>query len=189
MLLSQPKIPEVGSEFPTVESLKEAAQQGAKVAGFAFSVLSSKMLCSRKEHGTEDIVNKYNKIRNALNKGSNNNTTMQLLQKLEECNYIVCHLLSIDVIFGNAKSLNTYQIAMAWVENEKEHTYEWFLNTLKEVGYNAYFCSLEIFVSNRSQALQNAANKKKDSEYWMHINTKNYPHMGVQLNTMSRKKL
>ncbi|RIB20605.1 hypothetical protein C2G38_2178854 [Gigaspora rosea] len=48
MLLSQPKIPEVGSEFLTVESLKEAAQQGAKVAGFAFSVSLSKLSHSKK---------------------------------------------------------------------------------------------------------------------------------------------
>ncbi|CAG8580311.1 2958_t:CDS:2 [Gigaspora margarita] len=132
-------------------------------------------------------------------KSSNNDTTMQLLQKLEEHNYIVHHLLSIDgyirnlfftyieaahytticsevlivdMIYklilinavgvsdiGNAKSLDTYQIAIAWVENEKEHTYKWFLNTLKEVIYDAYFCSLEVFVLDRSQALQNAANK------------------------------
>ncbi|CAG8525863.1 11929_t:CDS:2, partial [Gigaspora margarita] len=313
---SQPKIPEVGSEFPTVESLKEAAQQGAKAAGFAFSVSSSKLSRSEKgghvpyillqcimggeyrnnhkitdetrkrikstkrqncpvtlyaalnendgvwvvqsyknqhnhellppsqvhclhqhrqlnaeqkelvhimlksgasvqsvadavqwKHGTvytKDIVNECARIRNALNEGSNNDTTMQLLQKLEERNYIVRHLLLVDgymrnLFFthieaarhtavcsevlivdatyktnlyklplinavgvsniGNAKSLNTYQIAMAWVENEKEYTYEWFLNTLKEVIYNAYFCSPEVFVSDKSQALRNAANK------------------------------
>ncbi|CAG8704160.1 2345_t:CDS:2, partial [Racocetra fulgida] len=43
MSQSQPQIPEVGDEFPTAENFKEVAQQGAKAAGFAFSVSSSKM--------------------------------------------------------------------------------------------------------------------------------------------------
>ncbi|CAG8584699.1 19475_t:CDS:2 [Racocetra fulgida] len=43
MSQSGPQIPELGSEFLTVEKFKEAAQQGAKAAGFAFSVSSSKM--------------------------------------------------------------------------------------------------------------------------------------------------
>ncbi|CAG8810823.1 10217_t:CDS:1, partial [Cetraspora pellucida] len=33
----------VGDEFPIVESFKEAAQQGAKMASFAYSILLSKM--------------------------------------------------------------------------------------------------------------------------------------------------
>ncbi|CAG8768977.1 5392_t:CDS:1, partial [Cetraspora pellucida] len=48
MLPSQPQVPEIGSKFQTVESFKEAAQQGAKAAGFAFSVSSSKMSCDKK---------------------------------------------------------------------------------------------------------------------------------------------
>ncbi|CAG8659899.1 15352_t:CDS:2 [Gigaspora margarita] len=43
MLSLQPKIPEIGSEFSTVESLKEAVQQGAKAAGFAFRVNNHKI--------------------------------------------------------------------------------------------------------------------------------------------------
>ncbi|CAG8762135.1 4844_t:CDS:2 [Cetraspora pellucida] len=94
----------------------------------------------------KDIVNEHDRIRNALNEGSNNDTTMWLLQMLEECQYIVHHLLSKDAAchaaiclkvlivdatyktnlyklplinsvgvnnIGKAKSLNTYQIAMA----------------------------------------------------------------------------
>ncbi|CAG8732243.1 28528_t:CDS:2 [Dentiscutata erythropus] len=366
MLSSQPKIPEVGSEFSTAESFKEAAQQGAKAAGFAFSVSSSKLSRSEKgghipyillqcvmggeyrnnhkiteetrkrikstkrqncpvtlyavlnenagvwvvrsykkqhnhellppsqvyclhqhrqlnaeqkelvhimlksgasvqsvadavqwKHGTvytKDIVNERDRIRNALNEGSNNDTTMQLLQKLEEHNYILRHLLSKD---GYMRNLFFTHIEAA--SHTAEYTYEWFLNTLKEVIYDAYFCSPEVFVSDRSQALRNAANKvfpeakkmlciwhmlaqnlrtacqkffdsdedydklllsvqkiayaeemnivekafdkvkkaamkskdpsyiqnyleewKKDSECWMHVYTKNYPHMGVQ---------
>ncbi|CAG8461893.1 13889_t:CDS:2 [Cetraspora pellucida] len=48
MLSSQPKIPEIGSEFLTAESFKEAAQQNTKAAGFAFSMLSSKLLYGEK---------------------------------------------------------------------------------------------------------------------------------------------
>ncbi|CAG8585439.1 21057_t:CDS:2, partial [Gigaspora rosea] len=42
--MSQPhlQIPEVGDEFLSEERFKEAAQQGAKAAGFTFSVSSSK---------------------------------------------------------------------------------------------------------------------------------------------------
>ncbi|CAG8811813.1 10466_t:CDS:2, partial [Cetraspora pellucida] len=196
-------------------------------------------------------------IRNALNKGSNNDTTMQLLQMLEECQYVVRHLLSKDgcmknlfftyieaarhaaicpevLIIDATYKTNLYKLPLInSVENEKEYTYEWFLNTLKETVYNAFFCSSEVFVSDKSKALQNVANKffdsdddneklllsiqkvayaekmsivkeafeevkqavmksrdpnyiqnyfeewKKDSEYWMHVYTKHYPHIGV----------
>lgn len=53
MLPSQPQVPEIGSKFQTVESFKEAAQQGAKAAGFAFSVSSSKI--SRDEKGGQAL--------------------------------------------------------------------------------------------------------------------------------------
>ncbi|CAG8679847.1 7668_t:CDS:2 [Cetraspora pellucida] len=284
MLPSQSQVPEIGSKFQTVESFKEAAQQGAKAAGFAFSVSSSKMSHNKKggqasyiilqytmegeyrnnhniieetrkrikftkhqgcpvalyavldekasvwilnteqkelvhmmlksevpiqsvadavqwKHGTvytKDIVNEHDRIRNALNEGSNNDTTMRLLQILEECQYVVRHLLSkddcmknlffthieavrraaicLEVLIinatyktnlyklslinsvgvnniGKAKSLDIYQITMAW-----------FLNTLKETVYDTFFCSPEVFVSDKSQALRNAANKFFDSD-------------------------
>ncbi|CAG8664616.1 9369_t:CDS:1 [Ambispora gerdemannii] len=414
--MSQPQIPAIGSEFPTVESFKEAAQQGAKAAGFAFSVSSSKMSrvgkvnrtpfvtlqCTmggeyrnnheiteetrkrkkftkrqncpvilravlnedagvwvvqsfktqhnhellfpsqvhclhqhrllnteQKElvhmmlrsgastksiadavhwkHGTvytKDVINERGRIRNALNEGSNHDTTVRLLQMLEERQYVVRHTLSkdghmqnlffthieaarqtaicsevlmVDATYktnlyklplinavgvsniGNAKVLNTYQIAMAWVANEQEYTYEWFLRTLKETIYDTFFCSPEVFVSDRDQALRKAANSvfpeakkmlciwhmlaqnlrtacrkffdsdkdydkflslvqqvayaeemstvekafnevkqaamksrdpnyiqnyleewKKDAKGWMHVHTKNYPHMGIR---------
>ncbi|CAG8744873.1 1174_t:CDS:2, partial [Gigaspora margarita] len=37
MLLSQPKIPEVGSEFSTVKSLKVVVQQNTKATDYAFN--------------------------------------------------------------------------------------------------------------------------------------------------------
>ncbi|CAG8614803.1 14312_t:CDS:2 [Dentiscutata heterogama] len=52
----QPQIPEVGDEFPTVESFKEAAQEGAKAAGFAFSISSSKVSGGRKGGHTSYII-------------------------------------------------------------------------------------------------------------------------------------
>ncbi|CAG8625957.1 3876_t:CDS:2, partial [Dentiscutata heterogama] len=234
MLSLQPKIPEVGSEFSTAESFKEAAQQGAKAAGFAFSVSSSKLSCSEKETKKKIksikcqncpvtlyavlnenagiwVVRSYKKQHNyellpplqvyylyqhqQLNAEQKKLVHIMLksgallLQKLEKRNYILRHLLSKDgymrnLFFthieaashtavcpeelivnanyktnlyklplinavgvsniGNAKSLNMYQIAIAWVENEKKYTYEWFLNTLKDVIYDAYFCSPEV---------------------------------------------
>ncbi|CAG8497552.1 25207_t:CDS:2 [Cetraspora pellucida] len=300
MLPSQPQVPEIGSKFQIVESFKEAAQQGAKAAGFAFSMLLSKI--SRDEKGGQapyiilqccpvalyavldekaihclpqhqqlnteqkelvhmilkNIVNERDRIRNALNEGSNNDTTMWLLQMLEERQYIVCHLLSKDgcmknlffiyieaahcaaicpkvLIVDATYKTNLYKLPLInSVENKKEYIYEWFLNTLKETVYDAFFCLPEVFVSDKSQALRNAANKffdsdddyeklllsiqkvayaeeisiveeafekikqaamknrdfnyiqnyfeewKKDSEYWMYVYTKHYPHMGVQ---------
>ncbi|CAG8797983.1 24617_t:CDS:2, partial [Cetraspora pellucida] len=58
----------------------------------------------------------------------------------------------------NAKALNTFQIIIAWVANEQEHTYNWFLNILKETIYNTFACSPEVFISNSNQVLRKAAN-------------------------------
>ncbi|CAG8812525.1 21135_t:CDS:2, partial [Cetraspora pellucida] len=294
MSQSQSQIPEVGDEFPTAENFKEMAQQGAKAAGFAFSVSSSKMsgggkgghtpfitlqytmggiyrnnhkineetrkrkklskrqncpvvlravlnentrtwvvTSSKSVHNHEllipsqihclpqhrhlnteqkelvhimlkNIINERDRIKNALNEGTNHDTTMCLIKMLEERQYILHHLLTkdghmlnlffthieaarqvaicsemliIDATYkmnlyklplinavgisniGNAKALNTYQIAMAWVANEQEPTYEWFLLTLKETIYNIFFCSPEVFVSDRALALRKAADK------------------------------
>ncbi|CAG8841189.1 26692_t:CDS:2, partial [Gigaspora margarita] len=49
MLQLKLQIPEIGSKFLTVEQFKEAAQQGAKAAGFAFSISSSKLLHVEKD--------------------------------------------------------------------------------------------------------------------------------------------
>ncbi|CAG8662529.1 13122_t:CDS:2, partial [Racocetra fulgida] len=56
MSQSQSQIPKVGDEFLTVESFKEAAQQSAKAAGFAFSVSSSKVSGGGKGGHTPFIV-------------------------------------------------------------------------------------------------------------------------------------
>ncbi|RIB09919.1 hypothetical protein C2G38_2207503 [Gigaspora rosea] len=147
MLPSQPQVPEIGNKFPTIESFKEAAQQGAKAAGFAFktrkkitftkrqncpvalyAVLDEKaevwvvqsyknqynhelLLPSQSvadvvqwKHSTvytKDIVNERNRIKNALNESSNNDTTMWLLWMLEECHYVVRHLLSKEGYMKN----------------------------------------------------------------------------------------
>ncbi|CAG8540275.1 8787_t:CDS:1 [Cetraspora pellucida] len=316
MSQSQPQIPEVGDEFPTAENFKEMAQQGAKAAGFAFSISSSKMsgggkgghtpfitlqctmggiyrnnhkineetrkrkklskrqncpvvlqavlnentrtwivTSSKSVHNhellipsqihclpqhrhlnteqkelvhimlksgtstrstadaihwkqstvyTKDIINERDRIKNALNESTNHDTTMRLIKMLEERQYILRHLLTkdghmlnlfftyieaarqvaicpevliIDATYktnlyklplintigisniGNAKALNTYQIAIAWVANEQEPTYEWFLFTLKETIYDIFFCSPEVFVSDRALALRKATDK------------------------------
>ncbi|CAG8802787.1 10911_t:CDS:2, partial [Gigaspora rosea] len=52
-----PQIPEVGDEFPLVESFKEAAQQDAKAAGFAFSVSLSKV-----SGGGKVVLNENTKV-------------------------------------------------------------------------------------------------------------------------------
>ncbi|CAG8465614.1 2099_t:CDS:2, partial [Dentiscutata heterogama] len=312
----QPQIPEVGDEFPTVESFKEAAQEGAKAAGFAFSVSSSKvssggkgghtpyiiLQCtmeskyrnnhniteetrkrkkltkyqncsvmlqailnedtkvwviksSKTEHNhelllpsqvhclpqhrslsteqkelvhimlkssastqsiadaihwkngtiyTKDIMNKRDRIKNTLNEGTNHDTTVRFLQMLDERQYIVHHVLTkdghmlnlffthneaacqvaicpevlmVDATYktniyklslinavgvsnvGDSKALNTYTIAMAWVLNEQEPTYEWFLLTLKETIYDLFSCSPEVFISDRALAFRKAADK------------------------------
>ncbi|CAG8710287.1 13667_t:CDS:2, partial [Racocetra fulgida] len=50
------QILEIGSEFLTVESFKEAAQQSAKAAGFAFSISSSKVLRDEKGSHTPFVT-------------------------------------------------------------------------------------------------------------------------------------
>ncbi|CAG8612559.1 17979_t:CDS:2, partial [Racocetra fulgida] len=56
MSQSKLQIPKIGSEFPTVEQFKEAAQQGAKALGFAFSTSSSKMSRVEKDGRTPFVT-------------------------------------------------------------------------------------------------------------------------------------
>ncbi|CAG8833285.1 4275_t:CDS:2, partial [Cetraspora pellucida] len=46
----------ISSKFQTVESFEEAAQQGAKATGFAFSMSSSKMSCDEKDGQASYII-------------------------------------------------------------------------------------------------------------------------------------
>ncbi|CAG8522519.1 19154_t:CDS:2 [Dentiscutata erythropus] len=77
MLQPQPQIPEVGDEFPTVESFKEAAQEGAKAAGFAFSVSLSKVFGGEKGGHTPYIILQ-------CTMGVNIEITITSLKKLEK---------------------------------------------------------------------------------------------------------
>ncbi|CAG8577319.1 22376_t:CDS:2, partial [Dentiscutata erythropus] len=277
MLQSQPKIPEIGSEFPTVESFKEAAQEGAKAAGFAFSVSSSKMtrrkkvairlllLCSvqweanieitmklqkkpekesnqqnekagvwvvrssKNQHNhellsesqvhclyqhrilnpeqkeivhmmlksgvpvqsvadtiywkhetvyTKDIVNERDRIKNALNEGSNRDMTMHLIQMLEEL-FVSDRSQALrkaaNIVFPDAKKM-----VCIWhmlVQNLKTACRKFFDN---EDDYNKLLLSIQkVAYAEEMSIVEKAFDKKKDEKCWMNIFTKYYPHMGV----------
>ncbi|KAG9295787.1 hypothetical protein G9A89_009016 [Geosiphon pyriformis] len=215
--MSQPQIPAISSEFLTVESFKEATQQSVKAAGFAFSVSSSKMFHVGKVNRTPfvtlqctmgDIINECGRIRNALNKGSNHDTTpvcssSYIIKRWPYAKFVLytlklcvkwLYLPFINAVgisnIGNAKVLNTYQIAIAWIVNEQEYTYKWFLFTLKETIYDTFFCSPEVFffdsnknydkflllvqqVAKEISTVKKAFNEKKDAKDWDSINAAN----------------
>ncbi|CAG8664125.1 19474_t:CDS:2 [Cetraspora pellucida] len=69
---------------------------------------------------------------------------------------------------GNAKALNTYQIAMAWVANEQEPTYEWFLFILKETIYDIFFVPQKYLFQTGLWPLEKQQTRKffdSDEEY------------------------
>ncbi|CAG8624198.1 449_t:CDS:2 [Cetraspora pellucida] len=54
-------------------------------------------------------------------------------------------------------SLKSFQIAIAWMENECKNLYIWFLTILYNKVYNVYNCLPSVFMSNRDQSLRNAS--------------------------------
>lgn len=60
---------------------------------------------------------------------------------------------------GNSKSLHTFQIGMAWVSNEVEETYTWFLEQLKMVIYDITNTYPEVIMTDKDLALRSAADK------------------------------
>ncbi|CAG8804216.1 32470_t:CDS:2 [Gigaspora margarita] len=130
---------------------------------------------------TKDIVNKCARIRYALNKGSNNDSAQKLLKLFEEsakCMARCSKVLIVDATYktniykfplvsaiginnvSNKKgALASFQIAIAWIEDESEASYTWFLQTLCIEIYNTYGCLLDVFILDRDQALRNASSK------------------------------
>ncbi|CAG8489816.1 9715_t:CDS:2 [Dentiscutata erythropus] len=177
MSQSEPQIPKLGSEFSTVEKFKEAAQQGIKAAGFAFSVSLSKISHVEKDgHApfvtlqcvmgekyrnnyeiteetrkkvykmsklplhwkdviayTKDIINECDRIKNALNKGSNYDTTMRLLKMLEEHQYIIRHQLAKDESMQNLFFTHIEAARQLFDSNEN---YNEFLLSVQKVAYS-----------------------------------------------------
>lgn len=71
--------------------------------------------------------------------------------------YPLVSAIGINNISNEKGVLASYQIAMAWIEDESEASYIWFLQTLRSNIYDAYNCLPEVFMSDRDQALRNAA--------------------------------
>ncbi|CAG8800586.1 40591_t:CDS:2 [Gigaspora margarita] len=232
-------IPNVNNEFSTLEALEKAAQAAAKVQGFAFSRCSSNLdgnnskspyiilqytkggnwrnnwsITSKSlDNGgivlPKNVVNKWARIRYALNEGSNADSAQKLLCLCQQCDYMIkllktpdghlTHLffshieaakhttkyyevlivdatyktnvykfplvsaVSISNITNEKGSLKTFQIAIAWMENENEDSYKWFLISLRKKVYDAYNCLPCVFMSDRDQALRNAS--RNDDDY------------------------
>ncbi|CAG8826309.1 39282_t:CDS:2, partial [Gigaspora margarita] len=161
---------------------------------------------------SKDIINERARIKFALNKGPNNNSTQGFLKLLEKRDYMVVPLKTIkkylihlffshikaakcvakcsevlvmDSIYktniykyllvsaiginniGNERgSLVSYQITMAWIKNKSKASYTWFLKTLQSKIYDAYSCLLNVFMSDRDQALRNASSKLIFEHIW-----------------------
>ncbi|CAG8670583.1 1937_t:CDS:2 [Dentiscutata erythropus] len=274
MSQSQPQILEVGDEFLTAENFKEVAQQGAKAAGFAFSVSSSKIsgggkgghtpfitlqctiggtyrnnhkineetrkrkklskrqncpvvlraalnentrtwvvTSSKSVHNhellipsqihclpqhrhlnteqkelvhimlksgastrsiadaiywkqstvyTKDIINECDRIKNALNEGTNYDTTMRLIKMLEKRQYILCHLLTKDghmlnLFFTHIEAARQVAICPEVLIIDtiyKTNLYK--LPLINAVGIS----NIEVFGLDRALALRKAADKK-----------------------------
>ncbi|CAG8640620.1 12224_t:CDS:2, partial [Dentiscutata heterogama] len=275
MLPLQPKISEISSEFPIVKSFKKAAQEGAKVAGFAFSVSSSKMTCSKKDNlkstkcqncpvtlyavldkkaeawvvqssknqhnhklllqsqvhclyqhqilnpeqketvytmiksgasvqsvadaiywkhstvYTKDIVNKRDRIKNALNKGSNHGSIRNLFFTHIESAYqtAICpEVLIVDatsqalrkaanIVFPEAKKI--VHIWHMLAQNLRTMCRKFFNN---EDDYNKLLLSIQkVAYAEEISIVKKAFDEKKDKECWINVFTKNYLHMGVYL--------
>ncbi|CAG8696578.1 13689_t:CDS:2, partial [Dentiscutata heterogama] len=73
--------------------------------------------------------------------------------------YLLVSAVGINNISNEKGVLAFYQIAMAWIDNESEASYTWFLQTLRTKIYNAYGCLPDVFMSDRDQALRNASSK------------------------------
>ncbi|CAG8756375.1 10498_t:CDS:2, partial [Cetraspora pellucida] len=73
--------------------------------------------------------------------------------------YSLVSVVGINNISNEKGVLATYQIAMAWIEDESEASYTWFLQTLRTKIYDIYGCLPEVFMSDRDQALRNASSK------------------------------
>ncbi|CAG8781003.1 16991_t:CDS:2 [Cetraspora pellucida] len=65
--------------------------------------------------------------------------------------------VGISNIANEKGSLKTFQIVMAWMQNENEDSYKWFLTMLRKKVYDAYDCLPCVFMSDRDQALRNAS--------------------------------
>ncbi|CAG8833035.1 40353_t:CDS:2, partial [Gigaspora margarita] len=73
--------------------------------------------------------------------------------------YPLVSAVGVNNISNEKGALASYQIAMAWMEDESEASYIWFLQTLRTRIYEFYGCIPEVFMSDRDQALRNAASK------------------------------
>ncbi|CAG8802120.1 812_t:CDS:2 [Gigaspora margarita] len=97
---------------------------------------------------SKDIINEHARIRLALNKGYNNDSTQTLLRLFKEHDYMVValktakgyltHLFFSHIEAAKCVAKSLYQIVMAWIEDKSEASYTWFLQTLRKRIYNAY---------------------------------------------------
>ncbi|CAG8768012.1 22310_t:CDS:2, partial [Dentiscutata erythropus] len=115
---------------------------------------------------TKDIINEYDQIKNTLNKGSNNNTTIRLLKMLKECQYIIWHLLSKDKSIQNLFFTHIEAACQVTMCPEvlivdaiyKTNLYKLPLINIVGTIYDAFSCSPEVFVSDKDLVLQKATN-------------------------------
>ncbi|CAG8664862.1 837_t:CDS:2 [Gigaspora margarita] len=113
---------QIGSKFPTVESLKEAAKQDAKVAEGEYRNKYKIADETRKRIKSTKCQNCPVTLYAVLNK--NAGVWIQLNAEQKKLVHMILNSSASVYNIVIAQFFNTYQIAIVWVENEKEHTDE-----------------------------------------------------------------
>ncbi|CAG8563470.1 4980_t:CDS:2 [Cetraspora pellucida] len=155
-------MPKVDAKFETLEAFEDAAKLAAKVNRFAFArkdtavneVIDGGIIC------TKDIINEHACIRYALNEARCPEVLIvDATYKTNIYKFPLVSAIGINNVSNKKEALASFQIAMAWMENESEASYTWFLQTLCTEIYNTYSCLPNIFMSDKDQALRNASSK------------------------------
>ncbi|CAG8693920.1 7903_t:CDS:2 [Dentiscutata erythropus] len=155
----EPIIHKVNNTFESLKALESVANLATKVNKFAFSRIDSNLIECRDK--LPFIILQYikdgewpicvAKCPEALIVDSTYKTNI--------CKYSFVSAISINNISNKKGILVLYQIAIAWIENKSKTLYIWLLQTLYFNIYDAYNCLPNVFISDRDQALQNAAAK------------------------------
>ncbi|CAG8669603.1 768_t:CDS:2 [Dentiscutata erythropus] len=166
--MTKPIIPKVNDEFESLEAFKDAAKSAAKYRGFAFSRKDSNLTrCNGKSPFvvlqcmkgaavnksmdsemifSKNIINKRARIRLALNeevaKYAAKCPEVLIVDSTYQTNiykYPLISAVGINNISNKRGALASYQIAIAWIEDEKkEEEILQSLNTIKKAAKKAH---------------------------------------------------
>ncbi|CAG8767262.1 14497_t:CDS:2 [Gigaspora margarita] len=108
------------------------------ITAAANEVIDGRIIC------TKDIVNEHARIRYALNEAAKcvarcpEVLIVDAIYKTNIYKFLLISAIGINNVSNEKATLVPFQIAMAWVEDETEASYTWFLQTLRTEIYNTY---------------------------------------------------